>query len=120
MTEATLRLYPRAEHQATVLAPFPALDDVTRAVPAIVASGAGPLILEYIDLLTMAAITAHVGLDLGVPADVQERALAYLVVMMESRLESRLDDDVAELGELLFELGAHRRVRAAAAVGDRS
>jgi len=106
VTEATLRLYPRAEHQVTVLAPFPALDDVTRAVPAIVASGAGPLILEYIDLLTMAAITAHVGLDLGVPADVQERAHAYLVVMMESRHESRLDEDVEVLGELLFELGA--------------
>ena len=26
VTEATLRLYPRAEHQVTVLAPFPALD----------------------------------------------------------------------------------------------
>ena len=67
VTEATLKLYPRPEHQATVLAPFPALDEVTAAVPAIVASGVGPLILEYIDMLTMAAITAHVGLDLGDP-----------------------------------------------------
>ncbi len=106
VTEATLRLYPRPEHQATVLAPFPALHDVTRAVPAIVGSGVGPLILEYIDMLTMAAITAHVGLDLGVPADVKERALAYLVVMMENARAPRLDEDVETLGELLFDLGA--------------
>jgi glycolate oxidase len=106
VTEATVRLYPRPEHQATVVAPFPVLDDVTRAVPAIVASGIGPLILEYIDMLTMAAITAHVGLDLGIPADVSERALAYLVVMMENAHADRLDEDVQSLGEQLVELGA--------------
>ncbi|MGH9048203.1 MAG: FAD-binding oxidoreductase [Acidimicrobiia bacterium] len=106
VTEAMLRLYPRAEHQATVLAPFPGLDDVTAAVPAIVGSGIGPLILEYIDVVTMAAITAHVGLDLGIPADVSEQALAYLVVMMENSHADRLDEDVQELGEQLVELGA--------------
>src|SRR5262249_38543972 len=71
VTEAILTLYPRPEHQATVLAPFPVLEHVTRAVPAIVASGIGPLILEYIDTLSMSAITAHVGLDLGVASEVK-------------------------------------------------
>ena len=33
VTEATLRLYPRPAHQATVLAPFATLDEVTAAVP---------------------------------------------------------------------------------------
>jgi glycolate oxidase len=106
VTEATLRLYPRAEHQATVLAPFPALDNVTRAVPAIVGSGIGPLILEYIDMLTMAAITTHVGLDLGIPTEVSEQTQAYLVVMMENQHAERLDEDVQALGEQLVELGA--------------
>jgi glycolate oxidase len=106
VTEAILKLYPRPEHQATVLAPFPVLEDVTRAVPAIVASGIGPLILEYIDSLTMAAITGHVGLDLGVPADIRDRALAYLVVMMENTSADRLEEDVQALGEQLAELGA--------------
>jgi len=106
VTEAILKLYPRPDHQATVLAPFPVLDDVTRAVPAIVASGIGPLILEYIDTLTMSAITAHVGLDLGVAPDVKERALAYLVVMMENARVDRLEEDVQALGEQLAELGA--------------
>ena len=106
VTEATLKLYPRPEHQGTVMAPFPVLDDVMAAVPKIVASGIGPLILEYIDTVTMAAITSHVGLDLGIPDDVRERALAYLVVMMENTHADRLDDDVQALGEQLAGLGA--------------
>jgi glycolate oxidase len=105
-TEAILRLYPRAAHTATVLAPFPALDQVTTAVPRIVASGIGPLILEYIDTVTMNAITGNVGLDLGVPDDVKEAALAYLVVVMESAHADRLEEDVHQLAESLLELGA--------------
>jgi len=54
----------------------------------------------------MAAITAHVGLDLGIPEPVREAALAYLVIVLESTHADRLDDDVTVLGELLDELGA--------------
>ena len=106
VTEATLRLYPRAPYTATVLAPFLSLDAVTHAIPRIVASGVGPMILEYIDMITLSAITAHVGLDLGIPKDIQDTALAYLVVMMEQHTDERLDEDVAALAEQLAELGA--------------
>ena len=106
VTEATLKLHPRLAHAATVLAPFTTLDEVTAAVPRIVASGIGPLILEYVDMITMAAITANVGLDLGIPEPVRDAALAYLVIVLESTHEARLDDDVASIGELLVELGA--------------
>ncbi len=106
VTEATLRLYPRAPHNATVLAPFESLDAVTHAIPRIVASGVGPMILEYIDMITLGAITAHVGLDLGIPDAVRASALAYLVVMMEQNSDDRLDEDVATLAEQLAELGA--------------
>lgn len=106
VTEATLKVYPRPDHQATVLAPFETLDAVTRAVPRIVDSGIGPLILEYIDMLTMSATASYTGLDLGIPDAVKERALAYLVVMMESTHTDRLDEDVASLAEQLATLGA--------------
>src|SRR4029079_18210155 len=56
VTEATLRLYPRPAFAATVLAPFATLEGVTEAVPKIVASGIGPLLVEYIDTITMDAI----------------------------------------------------------------
>src|SRR3954463_4417401 len=39
--EATLRLYPRPAHRATVLAPFTTLEGVMAAVPLVVASGVG-------------------------------------------------------------------------------
>jgi glycolate oxidase len=106
VTKAYLKLHPRAPHQATVLAPFTTLAAVTGAVPKIVASGVGPLILEYIDMLTMAAATAHVGLDLGIPEEVREAAFAYLVVALESSHADRLEADTHAVSEQLAELGA--------------
>jgi len=61
VTEAILRLYPRPAYAATVLAPFASLDGVTAAVPKIVASGIGPLLVEYIDFITMDAIARNYG-----------------------------------------------------------
>ena len=106
VTEATLRLYPRPQHQATVLAPFRTLDEVMAAVPPVVASGIGPLIVEYVDQITMASIATHVGLDFGVPAAVKEQAFAYLVVMLEQLGADRLDEDVEALALQLSDLGA--------------
>ncbi len=83
VTEATLRIYPRPAHTATLLVPFATLEDVAAAVPAIVRSGVGPLILEYVDGGGLALLTANVGLELGIAADVQEAAAAYLIVVLE-------------------------------------
>jgi glycolate oxidase len=106
VTEAILRLYPRQPHAATVLAPFRTVADVAAAVPRIVQSGVAPMILEYIDMMTMTAITAARGLELGIGAAIKDAALAYLVVVLESRDEGRLEEDIEQLGDLLSTLGA--------------
>ena len=106
VTEAILRLYPRQPHAATVLAPFRTVAEIASAVPRIVQSGAAPMILEYIDMMTMAAITAARGLELGIGTAVKEAALAYLVVVLESRDPARLDEDIESLGDLITTLGA--------------
>jgi glycolate oxidase len=106
VTEATLRLHPRLAHSATLLAPFATLEAATSAAPAIVGSGIGPLVVEYIDLISMGGIVANAGLDLGVNPEVREQALAYLVVVLEQRRDDRLAEDVEELASLVAELGA--------------
>ena len=106
VTEVTLKLHPRAAHSATVLVPFATIEEVSGAVPAIVASGVGPVVLEYIDMVAMVGITASVGLDLGIPPEVRERAAAYLVVVLENGRPDRLDEDIASLAELLAKSGA--------------
>jgi glycolate oxidase len=106
VTEATLKLQPRMSHQATVLAPFPELASVARAVPKVVGSGIGPLILEYIDAFTMGAITYSADLQLGIPDEIRDKSQAYLVVMLEDNSAQRLDEDVEAAGTLLAELGA--------------
>ncbi len=105
-TEATLRLHPRLLHGSTVLAPFRSLAEIAAAVPRIVGSGLEPSILEYIDLVSMAGITANAGLDLGIPQDIKDAAMAYLVVVLESRDAERLEEDTAELAELVSDHGA--------------
>ncbi len=106
VTRAILKLHPRLPCTATVLAPFPTLDAVAAAVPRIVASGIGPMVLEYIDMLTMSAVVANAGIDLGVPEEVRSSALAYLVVVLEQTTDERLDEDTAALAELLGDLDA--------------
>jgi glycolate oxidase len=106
VTEATLRLYPRPAFAATVLAPFATLDEVTAAVPKIVASGIGPLLVEYIDFITMDAIANNYGVEVGVDASVKAQALAYLVVVLEDRRDDRLEENTEELAHLLAGLGA--------------
>jgi glycolate oxidase len=65
-----------------------------------------PTILEYIDFMTMAAMTRSANLELGVPEDIKEKALAYLVVVLENRSDERVEEDTAELAELVTDLGA--------------
>ncbi|ORW34772.1 FAD-binding protein [Mycobacterium nebraskense] len=105
-TEVTVKLHPRLDHTATVLAPFADFDQVMAAVPKILASGLGPYILEYVDNLTMAALVHTQNLELGVPDSIRDSCDAYLVVALESRTADRLDEGVEKAGELLAELGA--------------
>jgi len=106
VTEAILRLYPRPEFSATLLAPFATLNEITAAVPKIVASGIGPLLVEYIDFITMEAIVKSNGVELGVDPSVKAQALAYLVVVLEDRRDDRLDENTEELATLLADLSA--------------
>ncbi len=106
VTRAVLRLHPRPEYQSTLLAPFATMDLVAGAVAPVVASGVGPLLVEYIDMISMAGITANAGIDLGIPDDVRQAALAYLVIVLEDHHADRLEEDTAALAGRLAELGA--------------
>ncbi len=106
VTEIIVKLYPRPKFTATVLAPFETLDQITNAVPKIVSSGADPLILEYIDAIAIVATTQNVGLDLGIAQEIQDKALAYLLIVIEGDNESRIDEDIEGLAALVDELGA--------------
>ena len=105
-TEVIVKLHPRLDHSATVLAPFTNFDQVMEAVPQILASGLVPYILEYIDNMTMAALVYGQNLELGVPDKIRDSCEAYLVVALENRTAERLEEDVERAGELVVDLGA--------------
>jgi glycolate oxidase len=106
VTEATLRLYPRPGHQATILAPFRTLADLMRAVPQIIATGISVTTLEYIEADTMTGLRQEFDLKLGVPDAVRAQAQAYLAVVMEGWHAGRLEEEVQELAGHIARLGA--------------
>ncbi|GAB3017924.1 FAD-binding oxidoreductase [Mycobacterium bourgelatii] len=105
-TEVIVKLHPRLEHQASVLAPFVDFDQVMEAVPKVLASGIAPYNVEYIDNMTMAALIATQNLELGIPDSIRDSCQAYLLVAVEDRTSDRLMEDVEAVGEMLAELGA--------------
>ena len=106
VTGVTVKLVPRMAHTATLLAPFDTLEAVAGAVGPVLASGATPLILEYLDALAMEGITRAAGLDLGVPATVRSGATAYLVLVLEGSDPGRVDADAEAAASLVATLGA--------------
>ncbi len=106
VTKIFLKLQPKPISYGTVLAPFASLDEIASAVPKIISSGLSPSVLEYLDFLAMASATKNVGLDLAIPKDIQDQAMAYLVVVLENINQSRVDEDIETLCELLGSYGA--------------
>lgn len=106
VTEVILRLSPRLTSTATILAPFGQLEQVASVVPRIIAGGLAPSILEYLDVLTMAAVTNRAGLNLGVDLGVASATTAYLMIVLETRTDEQLNDDITALATLLEGAGA--------------
>lgn len=106
ITEITLRLSVRPPFGATVLAPYRALREIGEAVPEVLGTGIEPVIVEYLDAITMQAITDAAGVQLGVPDHVADAADCYLLVVLEGFSEIRLAEDVDAVCGQLADLGA--------------
>jgi glycolate oxidase len=107
VTRIWLKLTRRPTNTRTLLAPFRSVAEITAAIPPILAAGSDPLVLEYIDALTMAAIVHRSGMDLGVEEEIRSAAAAYLVLQLEDPSSDRVDEDLIALGALLTaKLGA--------------
>jgi glycolate oxidase len=106
VTEVIVKLTPRFTDSATLLAPFGSLEEITAAVPHLIATGLAPAVLEYLDSFTMAAVTSSAELELGIPESVTEQALAFLVIVVESTRADRLEGDVEVMAGELERRGA--------------
>ena len=70
ITEATLRIIPRAKARGSVMAVFPRLDDAGEAVTAVLGAGVVPLALEMMDQSAIYCVEQylHAGLPLAAEA----------------------------------------------------
>ncbi len=89
-TKILLKLVPKPQSAATVVAFFPALDDAAKAVSAIVASRVTPAMLEFLDATTIRCVEDYA--HLGLPVD----AGAMLLIELDGH-ESAVTEDAARV-----------------------
>ncbi len=106
VTEVTVKLSPVLAHSATLLVPFSDLQTATSVVPALISSGLAPSLLEYLDVVTLAALGRSADLTLGVDPGVAERTAAYLVVVLETRTPAQLASDLDAAAQFVSDAGA--------------
>lgn len=104
--QATVKLVPRLAETSTMLAAFSELDDVAKAVPALVGLGVEMVVLEYFDPLVLAATVQACGLELSIAPEVSAKAGAFLMVVLQGRDRDLLERDLQVVGNALEDCGA--------------
>ena len=112
VTAAKVRLLRKPEAVATLLAVFPAVEEASRAVSAIIAAGIIPAALEMMDALVIEAVEA--AYHFGFPPD----AGAVLLIELDGLAESL--EPVAERVEACCMTEGAREVRRAATEAERA
>jgi glycolate oxidase len=107
ITEITLRLLSKPRHARTAMAIFDKLDDATRSVNAVLASGVLPTSIELIDDMTARCIEENT--PIGLPLDAE----AILLFGTDGNDEGVVVEDTATIARIVRECGA-RDVRTAA------
>jgi glycolate oxidase len=105
ITRILVRLIPRPETAATILALYPSVDAAARTVSAILAARIVPATLEFLDRTTLRCVEAYA--RLGLPAD----AGALLLVEVDGRAPV-VAEDAEAVERLCLTAGASTVVRA--------
>ncbi|HEY7529893.1 MAG TPA: FAD-linked oxidase C-terminal domain-containing protein [Gemmatimonadota bacterium] len=105
VTRVLVRLVPRPETSATLLAFYPSVDAAARAVSAILSARIVPVTLEFLDRTTLRCVEDHA--RLGLPAD----AGALLLVEVDGRAPV-VAEDAERVEALCAAAGATGVVRA--------
>ncbi|EDP74495.1 FAD-linked oxidase C-terminal domain-containing protein [Hydrogenivirga sp. 128-5-R1-1] len=103
LTEATLKLIPLPPARSTALALFNNLEDVGKAVTAIMTSGIFPSALEFMDRDAIKAVEDYK--PVGLPRDVE----ALLLIEVDGS-KTAVREQIEEVGRLLSSLGVEVRV----------
>lgn len=95
ITEVILRLYPEEENSATLVAPFPTVEDACNSVMELIRSGVMPLAVEYMDK-RLFVDTAHM---LGLDWQAKE-GVADLLIVLEEKSSELLMESVRKVNDI--------------------
>lgn len=102
-TKIYLNLIPPPGRVADLLVPFRSVEEAIRAVPRLMVASRGlPVAVEFIDRFSVAHCTAYVNATLPY----QEEAGAYLILQLDGRSRSDLQETYEAAGAACLEQGA--------------
>jgi len=102
VTKAWLRLLPKPLHVATLVAPFPTLEDAAHCVLEIHRRGLLPSACEFVDKPCVDVSSRRKGVAVPFP-----EAEARLLIEFDATGEEELERDVTACGEIALECHAH-------------
>ncbi|MFW6012925.1 MAG: FAD-binding oxidoreductase, partial [Candidatus Bipolaricaulota bacterium] len=101
VTEVTLRLYPKAKADATLLIPFGDRHQAMNTVPQILKSSQIPLALEYVEKQLIEESAEHLGREW--PA---KEGTAFLILILAGEDEDRVFSKAETITDICLENGA--------------
>jgi len=102
-TKIYLNLIPQPGRVADLLVPFPSVEEAIDAVPKLMFAGKGlPVAIEFMDRVSVKHCAAYVNATLPF----QSEAGAYLILQLEGRSRSELQDIYEATGNACLEHGA--------------
>jgi len=102
ITEVILRLICKPPYVCTALVHFPALEDASRSVHAVLTHGLVPATLELLDETAIACIEE--AMQLGLPLDVE----GILVIESDGADEDSVRREIDAIADICLEMGASR------------
>jgi glycolate oxidase len=101
VTKVLLRLYPQEKYQATIVAPFPKIEDACSAVMDIVRSGDPPLAVEYMDKKLFTGTAEMLGTEWQA-----KEGDADIIIILSEKTEERLFEAVRSVNDICEKHGS--------------
>ncbi|MEM3464097.1 MAG: FAD-binding oxidoreductase, partial [Candidatus Bathyarchaeia archaeon] len=106
ITKAVLKLLPRPKAKTTLFVAFKNLYDGVKAVPAILKTGKTPLIIEFLEKISLTSMENYTGIRVSIEEQIREQAEAFLLIVLEGESAAETYREAELISEVCTKNGA--------------
>jgi glycolate oxidase len=105
ITKALLKLLSCPKTTTTMFVVFKNLHDGVKAVPAILKTGKTPLIIEFIEKLSLINMENYTGIKVSIDEQIRDQAEAFLLIVLEGESTAKTYKDAEVINEICIRNG---------------